>query len=131
MATTTSSYRKEKLGDPWACQSQCQSQQGCNFVQWNDSSKMCQFFYGDIEEIYKDKESLLGAGDCKNITSALWKKKPIITTTTTTTTTTTPTTITRTILSPSAATAVSEAGGTANPQNQTMSRYVYYYRESK
>jgi hypothetical protein len=95
MATTTPSYGEENLSDAWTCQSQCQSQQSCNFVQWNHSTRMCQFFQGEIEEIYKDKESLLAAGDCKNI-ALLWKKKPMIATTTAGTATTTKKTTTST-----------------------------------
>jgi hypothetical protein len=91
MATTTPSYGEEKLSDAWTCQSQCQPRYGCNFVQWNHSTRMCLFFNGDIEEIYKDKESLLGARDCNNI-ALLWKKKPITTSTTIATIIMTPTT---------------------------------------
>jgi hypothetical protein len=123
----TNAYGEKKLSDAWSCQSQCQSEHSCNFVQWNNSTRMCQFFNGDIEEIYKDPESILGARDCNNIAS-LWKKKPIATTTTTTTT---PTTTTQTTSSPSKDTAVSGAGETTPPQNETATRYICHYRERK
>ncbi len=93
MATTTPSYENKVVTDAWACQSQCQSQQSCNFVQWKNSTGMCQFFNRDIEEIYKDQESLLVAHDCNNI-AELWKKKPIIATTAAAATTTIITTMT-------------------------------------
>jgi hypothetical protein len=90
MATTTPANGEKRLSDAWACQRQCQSKQRCKFVQWNNSTRICQFLHGEIEEIYKDKESLLAARDCKNI-ALLWKKKPITTSTTIATIMMTPT----------------------------------------
>jgi hypothetical protein len=81
MATTAPAYGEKRLSDAWTCQRQCLSKQSCNFVKWNNSTRICQFLHGEIEEIYKDKESLLAAGDCKNI-ALLWKKKLITTSTT-------------------------------------------------
>jgi hypothetical protein len=122
MTTATSSNGEERLSDALTCHSQCQSQQNCNFVQWNNSTGICQFFNGDIEELSKDKESVIGARDCKNIAS-LWKKKPIKTRTTAA--------AARTISSPSEATALSGAKETAPPQDRSANtRYICHYRES-
>jgi hypothetical protein len=122
MATTSLSYRQEMLGNARTCQSQCQSQQSCNFVQWNNSTGICQFFNSDIEEIYKDQESLLVSHDCNNIAD-LWKKKPIIATSTAAaaaiTTTTTTTMETKTI---SDASKMQENMETWPAQNSTNTR---------
>jgi hypothetical protein len=125
MTTATSPNGEERLSDALTCHSQCQSQQNCNFVQWNNSTGICQFFNGDIEEIYKDQESLLVARDCNNIV-ALWKKKPIKVRTTTTAPLAA---AARTASSPSKATAVSGAGETAPPQNPTATRYICHLRK--
>jgi hypothetical protein len=125
MGTTTPAYGEKRLSDAWTCQSQCQSQQNCNFVQWNNSTGMCQFLNGDIEEIYKDQESLLVARDCNNIV-ALWKKKPVKVRTRTTAPLAA---AARTASSPSEATAVSGAGETAPPQNPTAIRYICHLRK--
>jgi hypothetical protein len=127
MATTTLSYGEKKLSDAWTCQSQCQSQQGCNFVQWNNSTRMCQFFNGDIEKIYKDQESLLVARDCNNIV-ALWKKKPVKVRTRTTAPLAA---AARTASSPSEATAVSGSKETVPLQDPTNTRYICHYTKSK
>jgi hypothetical protein len=127
LATTASTFENKVMDDAWTCQGQCQLEKDCIFVQWNFSTKICQFFNGDVEGIYKNHDSILGARNCSNIAS-LWKKKPIAVTSTTAPTTTSKTP--RKISSPSDA-GVSSGGETATSQNATTTRYCYYNRESK
>jgi hypothetical protein len=140
ISTATSYDNNPIAGDPIACWNVCKQTSNCMFYQWNHPRKDCKLFYSDIEEIYKDSESLLGVPDCNNYVSLLKKQliaatTPIPTPTpplsppTTTTTKRTRTSLTTRAFSPAEASLGPGTGEILTTQNSTSARYTCHNRK--